>query len=157
MDWRIEKRDAFEVVVKAKQVKMEDGKPNPIPVFWGEFFSAGLHRTITPALGVCGEVHSGTEEFPYGIGDFRKERQEVPAGFEVWKAPACEWAVFKCVGPMPDAIVDMWEKIHGEWTPNAEWEHERGIIDFELYLDGDTSSADYVSEIWLPVKKRMMK
>ena len=154
MDYRIEEREAFEVVVKASIVEMEEGKPNPIPALWDEFFSAGLADKVAPVLGVCGVMQPDSNKFPYGIGDFKKQSQEVPEGFEVWNAPASTWAVFKCVGPMPEAIQDMWEKIHGEWMPNAEYEHASEIIDFELYTDGDTSSTDYVSEIWLPVRKK---
>ena len=155
MNYRIEEREAFEVVVKAATVEMEEGKPNPIPALWEEFFSAGLADMVAPALGVCGEMLPGSKKFRYGIGDFKRESHMVPEGFEVWSAPASSWAVFKCVGPMPKAIQEMWEKIHSEWMSNAEYEHASEIIDFELYTQGDSSAADYVSEIWLPVRMRL--
>ena len=154
MDYRIEEREAFEVIVKASTVVMEEGKPNPIPALWDEFFAAGLADKVAPVLGVCGIMQPDSKSFPYGIGDFKKESHAVPEGFEVWSAPASTWAVFKCVGPMPTAIQDMWEKIHDEWLPTAEYEHASSIIDFELHTHGDTSSPDYVSEIWLPVGKK---
>ena len=82
-----------------------------------------------------------------------KEGQTVPEGFEVWHIPKCTWAVFKCVGAMPLAIQEMWNRIYSEWLPQAKYELLPSY-DFELYTDGDTSSPDYVSEIWLPVRKK---
>ena len=154
MDCRIEQKEAFEVVVKAATVEMEEGKPNPIPALWDKFFAAGLADKIAPVLGVCGIMLPDTTKLPYGIGDFKSESQAVPQGFEVWSAPKSTWAVFKCVGSMPKAIEEMWEKIHREWLPTAEYEHASDIFDFELYTNGDTSSPDYESEIWLPVRKK---
>ena len=154
MDYRIEEKEAFEVVAKVKTIEAEEGDSTKIPAFWGEYFAAGLDKKVIPVLGVCGEMSEESKEFRYGIGDFMKEDQEVPEGFEVWKAPKSTWAVFKCVGPMPAAIQEMWKRIYSEWLPQAKYEIISTTIDFELYTDGDTSSPDYVSEIWLPIKKK---
>ena len=37
--------------------------------------------------------------------------------FELASVSAGTWAVFQCVGPMPDAIQNMWERIYSEWLP----------------------------------------
>ena len=29
---------------------------------------------------------------------------DIPKGMEVYEIPALEWAKFKCVGPMPEAL-----------------------------------------------------
>lgn len=54
---------------------------------------------------------------------------EVPSGFQIINIPAYTWAIFKCVGSIPD-------------------------YDIENYLPGDNTAEDYVSEIWLPVRER---
>ena len=154
MNYRIEERDAFAVVVKAKMIEAEEGNSTQIPAFWEEYFGAGLHKKMEPVLGVCGEMQPGSKEFRYGIGDFEKGAGETPEGYEVWQAPKSTWAVFTCVGTLPAAIQEMWNRIYGEWLPQAEYELVSTIFDFELYTDGDTDSPDYVSEIWLPVKKK---
>ena len=61
-------------------------------------------------------------------------------------------AVFKCVGPSPKAIQDMWERIYKEWLPTSDYEM---ITDYDIenYLPGDPGSQDYVSEICIPVKR----
>ena len=153
MDYRIEEKEAFSVIVKAKRIEAEEGNSTKIPAFWGEYFSAGLAKKVTPVLGVCGEMTPDGEDFLYGIGDFMKDDEEVPEEFEVWQVPNCTWAVFKCIGAMPLAIQEMWKRIYSEWLPQAKYEILPSY-DFELYTDGDTNSPDYVSEIWLPVKKK---
>jgi AraC family transcriptional regulator len=45
-------------------------------------------------------------------------------------------------------------RIYGEWIPgNVEYEIADSI-NIEVYTEGDTSAADYHSEIWLPVRKK---
>ena len=77
----------------------------------------------------------------------------IPDGFEVIHIPEYEWAVFKCVGPSPAAIQDMWERIYKEWLPVSDYELIPDV-DIENYLPGDPSSKDYVSEICIPVRKK---
>ena len=151
MDYRIEEREGFDVLVTVKKIGEEEGDSTQIPAFWDEFFANGLHKKVEPVLGVCGIKSDETGEFLYGIGDYKKDGQDVPDGFEVWHVPKSTWAVFKCVGAMPKAIQEMWRRIFSEWLPQAKYELVPSY-DFELYTDGDTDSPDYVSEIWLPVK-----
>ena len=153
MDYRIEEREEFSVVVKAIRVEAEEGNSTQIPAFWGEYFSTGLAKKVVPVLGVCSEMSQSSKSFLYGIGDFMKDGQDVPEGFEVWQVPKSTWVVFKCIGEMPLAIQEMWKRIYSEWLAQAEYEILPSY-DFELYTDGDTSSPDYISEIWLPVKKK---
>lgn len=153
MNYRIEEREAFAVIVKAKRIKTEEGNSTQIPAFWGEYMSGGLAEKVTPVLGVCGEMIPDSKDFLYGIGDFMKEPQKVPEGFDVWQVPKSTWAVFKCVGAMPRAIQETWSWINSEWIPQAKYEILPSY-DFELYTTGDTTSPDYVSEIWLPVKEK---
>jgi AraC family transcriptional regulator len=67
--------------------------------------------------------------------------------------PAAAWAVFECIGPMPAAIQEMQKRIVTEWLPASGYEYA-DAPDIELYPEGDTSSPEYRSEIWLPVRKK---
>ena len=51
MDYRIEERDAFDVVVKAKRVEAEEGNSTQIPAFWDEYFADGLAKNVIPSTG----------------------------------------------------------------------------------------------------------
>jgi AraC family transcriptional regulator len=74
-------------------------------------------------------------------------------GYEISTMPANTWAVFKCVGPMPAAMHEVWKRIYSEWLPQAEYERIQDC-DFEVYTEGDNQSKDCISEIWMPVKKK---
>ncbi len=73
-------------------------------------------------------------------------------GYDILHVAASTWAVFKAVGPFPEAIQDTWAKIYGEWFPASGYELTGGP---ELLWNEtpDTSRADYKSEIWIPVRK----
>ncbi|MEN6316609.1 MAG: AraC family transcriptional regulator [Clostridiaceae bacterium] len=152
MDYRIIKKDALKVLAKIRTFTPENSK-NEIPKFWTEYFSDGSSNQVCGMLGICEQVKTGSEEFRYGIGCECEPGSIIPDGFEMLTIPAYTWAIFKCVGPMPDAIQNMWTRIYSEWLPQAEYELISGY-DIELYTDGDTQSKDYVSEIWIPVKKK---
>ena len=40
---------------------------------------------------------------------------DIPKGMEVYEIPALEWAKFKCVGPMPEALQTINTRIFNEW------------------------------------------
>ena len=54
---------------------------------------------------------------------------------------------------MPDAIQATWRKIVSEFFPNSTYTPTYEM-DIEAYTDGDMSSPDYRSEIWIPVENK---
>ncbi len=52
---------------------------------------------------------------------------------------------------MPDAIQNLWKRVYSEWLPASNYELISDY-DIEFYTEGDSNSADYISEIWIPVK-----
>jgi len=73
---------------------------------------------------------------------------------ETLEVPAHDWAKFRCTGPLPGALQAVNTAIFREWLPgNPDYEMD-GDLNIEHYLEGDPSAADYVSEIWIPVRKR---
>lgn len=152
MEYTIEKWEAMELLIHAKDFHAETSEKE-IPGFWDEYFANEAYRKIPGYLGVCAQQKTDGDEFRYGIGCKASDIQGVPDGFEIIRIPAYTWAVFKCVGPMPDAIQSMWERIYKEWLPVSDYELIPDY-DIENYLPGDPSSPEYVSEICIPVKKR---
>lgn len=151
MDYRIEKKEAFTVVVKAKSIGEDSAKE--VPAFWTEYRKQGLDTKLIPLMGICGETRPGDKDFPYGIGCPEELALAAPEGFTKWTIPEKTWAIFKCVGAMPDAIQNMWTRIYSEWLPQAKYELNPPY-DIEYYPDGDMDSPDYVSEIWVPVREK---
>lgn len=152
MDYKIEQKDSFRVVVKTRKFTAENSS-NEIPLFWSDYFASGSHHQICGMMGICLPVETGCKEFEYGIGCDEKHVTSVPEGFRTIEIPSYTWAIFKCIGPMPDAIQNMWKRIYSEWLPQSAYELMDGY-DIEFYTEGDTSSKDYVSEIWIPIKEK---
>lgn len=67
------------------------------------------------------------------------------------------WAVFPCVGPMPQALQEINHQNFTQWLPNCkEYEISAGY-NFEMYTDiklypKGNQDEKYYSEIWIPVK-----
>ena len=81
---------------------------------------------------------------------------EVPEGMVLYEFPRGEWAVFNCVGPLPDAMQSVNTRIFSEWLPgNPEYEI-RGNANVEWYdtINGEKTDPDYHSAIWVPVKRK---
>ncbi len=152
MEYKIEKWEEMDLLVHAKEFHAETSETE-IPKFWDEYYADEEYRKIPGYLGVCAQEKSGGDVFKYGIGCKAADVDGIPEGFEVIHIPEYDWAVFKCVGPSPKAIQDMWERIYKEWLPVSDYELIPDV-DIENYLPGDPSSRDYVSEICIPVRKK---
>ena len=156
MDYRIENKQSFKVLVISRIFSAETSSAE-IPKFWDEFFRKGFNKVSCGRFGICCPPEKGSKEFRYSIGNYLNEssvkQAEIPAGFEILDIPAGTWAVFPCVGPMPDSIQNLWKQIYSQWLPTSGYEIVPGY-DIEHYSAGDVASPDYKSEIWLPVRKK---
>lgn len=152
MEYKIEKWDAMNLLVHTGRFRAGTCEQE-IPAFWDAYYANEALRKIPGYLGVCAQQKTDGDEFTYGIGCRASDADGIPDGFEILRLPEYTWAVFKCVGPMPKAIQEMWEKIYREWLPVADYELIPDC-DIENYLPGNPASPDYVSEICIPVKKK---
>ncbi len=162
MNYRIEKQSAFKVMEKIKAVSIDDGvNKNTIPDFWEQSKQDGtiteLCRHMTGddmILGICyGNELKDAKEFDYSIAVKCDDDTSAPDGFGIREIPARTWAVFECIGAMPDAIQELWHRICSEFFPTSEYQ-PTFEFDIEVYPDGDMNSPDYKSEIWVPVTKK---
>ena len=68
--------------------------------------------------------------------------------------PEAAWAVFDCVGPVPQAIQNGWKYLREEWLVKYPFPHAK-CPELERYSHGDPRSAvgaaDYLSQIWILV------
>ena len=81
---------------------------------------------------------------------------EVPEGMKVYEFPQGEWAIFDCVGPVPEALQSLNTRIFREWLPgNPDYEIS-GNANVEWYdcMNGEKTDPDYHSAIWIPVKRK---
>lgn len=100
-----------------------------------------------------GNLPKNAKTFDYSIAAKCDKNTVVPKGFRKSTIPARTWAIFKCKGPMPNAIQDMWHKIVSEFFPSSGYQPTYEM-DIEAYTEGNMGSPDYRSEIWVPVIKK---
>lgn len=164
MDYLIEKSEAMKVIGYERSFSYETSYQE-IPKFWDEFYYNCIHgkndehiqkvieKCMIGEFGICYEDSSKQQEFLYMIAGTYKG-SIVPEGMKIFEIPALEWAKFKCTGPLPWSLQSVNTQIFKEWLPcNPEYEILNGM-NIEWYSNGDCSSCDYESEIWIPVKKK---
>ncbi len=161
MNYKIIKKEAFRVLEKVETHSIVDeANKNTIPEFWSRAKADGTVDTLidaladgeTDILGICyGNTPTDSKTFEYSIAAVCDEDQSAPAGFRIKEIPARTWAVFECVGPMPEAIQQTWHKIITEFFPSSDYEPTYEM-DIEVYPDGDMSDADYRSRILVAIK-----
>ena len=161
MDCKNVEKQAFRVLEKAElHSTVADKNKDTIPAFWERVQTDGTLELLlqmatdkTRLFGICyGNEATDEKTFPYSIAVLYDGEVPAPEGFRVREIPAATWAVFSCIGAMPDAIQNAWQQIGAEFLPTSGY-RQALAMDIEVYPDGDMSSPDYQSEIWLPVAK----
>lgn len=164
MDYRIEKKDAFKLVCKKKQVTHPQGDTATadISAFWNEVGATGTMDAICKygrfdnyhgVLGVCFSDEMSDSAFPYGIGAEYNGAPLGGEGLEIVEIPAYTYAVFQCRGKMPDAFKDTYQKIVTEFFPQSGYEYGQGV-ELEVYPSAEVQNPDYACEIWIAVKEK---
>lgn len=164
MNYRIEEKKAFKVIEKVKVFDLQDNAQlKDIPKFWTQSRSDGTVNTLCQffggtdfenlVMGICyGDNRNHEKKCEYSIATGYKGGN-IPEGFRVNEIPENIWAIFKCKGKMPNTIQELWRKIYTEFFPTSDYA-PKNEIDFEVYPDGDVSSDNYESEIWIAVEKK---
>lgn len=166
MEYRIVKKEAFQVVCKRKRVSKPEtaNAPKDISSFWAE---CGANSTVKkicgylPAeaslkglLGICFSSETDCMHFPYGIGVEYDGRPVADSDLEIVTVPAHTFAVFTCRGRMPEAFASTYQSIVTEFFPqSSRYAYAEGI-EMELYPSEDVESRDYTCEIWIAVKEK---
>jgi len=160
MNYRIEKKDEIRIVGVKVTTTMDEGKNMcDIPGLWAQCHQDGqvpeivalINKEPPGLLGVSVMSPTGGSEFDYYIA--APTDKPVPDGMTEYVIPASQYAIFECIGPMPNSIQDLAQRILTEWLPTSGYEYGIGA-DMEVYGDGDTSSKDYKCEIWMPIVKK---
>ena len=165
MDYRIEKRDAFKLICRKKQVNKPQGDTATadISAFWGECSTDGTMEKLCKyasfdnlrgILGACFSGEMANSGFPYGIGAEYNGAPLTDGDFDIVEIPAHTYAVFQCKGKMPDAFKETYKKICTEFFPQSStYEYGNGI-ELEVYPSADVQNPDYTCEIWIAVKEK---
>ena len=165
MNYRIETKDAFQIICKKKRISgNEEMSQEVIAPFWQECITDGTIQALCryiSADNVFSNCIVGASfgrdardlEFPYAIGAHYNGMPVTDAGLTVEEIPAHTYAVFPCVGKMPQAIETLYQQICSEFFPASEYQ-PCGGTDFEAYPSADVSDPNYACEIWVAVEKK---
>ena len=156
MNYRIEEKEAFRIVgMKETMVLNVESNFARTPRFWQESaprIPELCARMNAEPFGVLGiSTCMNPEVFDYYIAV--ASTLPVPEGMAEYTVPASTWAIFTCVGAMPDAIQTLQKRIVTEWLPTSGYEYANAP-DVELYGEGDQFSPDYRCEVWLPIARK---
>lgn len=165
MDYRIETKDAFKIVCK----KIDASCKNELTTaevldFWQQCGTDGTipalskYILLNNAFGGCIVGASfgkdaADKHFPYAIGVYYNGTPVTEKGFTVEEIPEHTYAVFRCVGPMPEAFSKLYQHIYSEFFPTSEYQ-PCGGTDFEAYPSADVTDPGYTCEIWVAVEKK---
>lgn len=165
MEYRIVKRDAFQVVCKRKKVHKpaSANASSDITAMWREFGADGTMERLIACmpenammkglLGICFSAELDAAQFPYGIG-VEYDGRPIDDDLEVVTFPASTFAVFTSRGKLPAAFIETYNRIVTEFFPqSAQYDYAENA-EFEVYSSADTSDPNYFCEIWIDVKEK---
>ena len=165
MNYRIQEQPAFRILGIKLHTSTRDGENfRQIPKFWNDASRDGtLCRLLNIAredgetagrelglMGLC-RARAGTEPLELDYYIAVAVRRAAEPGLTELTVPAATYAVFECLGPIPEAIQDLTRRIYAEWLPGSGYELADNP-DIEYYYEGDMTAADYRSEVWLPIR-----
>lgn len=148
----IVEKPEFKVLAATREFNIETCRKK-IPEFWDEFVHSPLHKVVCGQFGICHSASENGVRFRYSIANPYTEGMEVPDGLEVLTIPENTWAIFPCVGAMPNAIHKGIDFIYHEWLPKADYE-KINDMDIEEYTPGNPCSPEYRSFVWIAVRKK---
>lgn len=162
MDYRIEQKEEFKVIVKKQQFKKQhEVTTKEISKFWAECNTDGTINKLqkyTPKNSVFSKSIIGislystiSNEFPYGIGTEYNGAEIVDDDLCIETVPAHKYAVFKCIGSMPEAFQKVYKYICTEFLPSSGY--QPCGIEIESYPSSDITNPEYTCEIWIAIDK----
>lgn len=157
MDYKIMDKPAIKLIGCSKMIPFNEGMTQ-CTAFWDEHMASGRSKIVMGEYAVCFDENMDGKCFKYMIADAYAPEKDQP-GFEAVTLPAHTWAVFPCLGPMPQVLQDTTRRIFSEWLPeNKEYEITAGIS-VEYYTDPmdypkGPKDEKYYCEVWVPVKRK---
>ncbi|MGX7205566.1 AraC family transcriptional regulator [Enterococcus pingfangensis] len=163
MDFKIEEKDAFNLVGVSKRVPLQfEGVNNTIQELAQSITAQQreeMHvlgdlypqRVINASYAFDGELMEEEGELTHFIG-FATTKENHFADLTQLQVAKHTWAVFPNQGPFPQTLQDTWGKIYSEWLPSSDYELAQApVISFSKF---DDDLENRYSEIWLAVKAK---
>jgi AraC family transcriptional regulator len=113
-------------------------------------------QTNSSMMGIsCVEQDPTNRAFHYMIAI--EKPQNFSEELEIYQVPAAQWAVFECIGKVPESIVRAEMYAFTSWLPTSHYEHANAP-EMEVYFHGNDGSSDNsYCEFWLPITEKSRK
>ena len=169
MEYKIVKLFGMKLIGFQREFSMENSYEE-IPKYWDELcekYAYNVYAGNPPAnayekalmdncigeYAVCIDDIGG-DTFRYMVAG-KYTGGEVPEGMALYEFPMGDWAIFECVGPIPESLQALNTRIFQEWLPNNPDYELSGNANVEWYdCTGEKDDPDYRSAIWIPVKRK---
>jgi len=163
MNYRIEEKEAFQIVGIMKRVPIIFQGENPeITAMWKTLNMEKINKlkelsNVEPK-GLIQASTNFSEGRMEEIGDLDHyigvaTTNECPENFSKLEVPAFTWAVFESVGPFPNTLQETWGRIYSEWFPSSSYQQTEGPEILSI-KSTDLTSPAVKSEVWIPVLKK---
>lgn len=152
--WKIEHKPSFRLIGKTIHLS-KDNAVEEIPKFWNQSLKSGLITQLMSLnigkqkglIGIYLNYDNQSGEMDYGI--MVHSLENIINDFQVIEVPETTWAVFDCIGAVPQAIQQGWTYLNEEWF-QYPFRHAN-CPEIEWFSNGNSFSDDYFSQIWIPI------
>jgi AraC family transcriptional regulator len=148
-----------ELYFLGKSIKFAGGSENlkiEAPKLWRDVMDNGGYQRLKGyskkqgLVGLVYDINPKTNDFSYLVG-VNVEKGTYLEGYDNIKIPGSKYAVFKSVGPVPESLNKMKNKIFTEWATETTY-ILKPTAEFEIYSDDDRSKEDYICEYWISIE-----
>lgn len=158
MNYQLETKPKFKVIGYLERFQTINNQENfgGISAMWRNLKPDQMTTLFSYSDGTIGGLLGVSDEnqqvnFSYLIGT--SSQVEEAGNLTIIDFPEADWLLFSCEGAIPDAMMSLKEKVLNGYLPTLPLEQLQ-LPRIEVYLQGDMTATTYLSELWIPVKKR---
>lgn len=155
--WRLSHHNSFRLIGKRTKIScINQEHALKIPEFWSDCQKDGTYSKLVSLdrgepkglFGLFLDYDENTCEIEYAI--MVQSNEILPDGWIALELPEVTWAIFDCIGQVPESIQQGWKYLNEEWLKKYPFEHAK-CPELEWYSDGVTTDKNYLSQIWIPI------
>lgn len=155
--WKLEKKKIIRLIGKSIKLSCINNEHYlKIPEFWSACQKNGTFSELISLdsgnpkglFGVFNYYDENSKELEYSIMVISKA--DLPDKYTEMILPETTWAIFDCVGVVPQSIQNGWKYLNEEWLIKYPFKHAQ-CPELEWYSDGNSYDSNYLSQIWIPI------
>lgn len=171
------KKPAFKVAGYGIKTNIASGYTKDIAAYWdtytGENLESKMYEQLNPPkhgeIGIC-IPSSNNGNITYLFGVIVDDFSNVTSDMITAEIPEAEYAVFTTpsinnvttaetydADPLSEAVKQTWKYIFEEWFQNSDYVFDESKYDFEFYDERCHGLENAVMDIYVPIKKKLLK